>query len=146
MAELPRWQDLPDFELYMDQVLSLMGRYLGVEGGALTASMVNNYVKMGAVPAPNKKRYGRSHLVRLIVICVLKSVLPLGAIGKLLEYGLAGHSDEEFYMDFRDQLLAVQDELSGTYRQDDRTVASLLHAALRAQAEQQIAVRLCEEL
>ena len=26
---LPRWQDLPDLELYMDQVLSLVSRYLG---------------------------------------------------------------------------------------------------------------------
>ena len=46
---LPRWAELPDLPLYMDQVLGLMERYLGAypgfDGKGLTASMVNNYVK-----------------------------------------------------------------------------------------------------
>ena len=55
---LPRWAELPDLELYMDQVLSLVERYLGsypgFDGKGLTASMVNNYVKLGVMPAPVK--------------------------------------------------------------------------------------------
>ena len=57
---LPRWEELPDLELYMDQVLSLMDRYLGDCPGfdrkGLTASMVNNYVKLGVMPPPVKKK------------------------------------------------------------------------------------------
>lgn len=142
---LPAWDDLPDLELYMDQVLSLVIRYLGTDGKALTASMVNNYVKMGAVPAPRKKRYGRAHLSRLIVICVLKSVLPLGDIQTLLERGIADSSDEQFYAAFRVQYQAVREELSTLY-DGSTSVPSLLNAALRAQAEQQIALKLCGTL
>ena len=51
LTVLPRWAELPDLELYMDQVLSLIERYLGSDPGfdrrGLTASMVNNYVKLG---------------------------------------------------------------------------------------------------
>ena len=142
---LPAWNDLPDLELYMDQVLSLVIRYLGADGKALTASMVNNYVKMGAVPAPRKKRYGRAHLSRLIVICVLKSVLPLGDIQTLLEHGTADSSDEQFYSDFRTQYQAVREELAAVYN-GSASVPSLMSAALRAQAEQQIALKFCERL
>ena len=142
---LPAWNDLPDLELYMDQVLSLVIRYLGADGKALTASMVNNYVKMGAVPAPRKKRYARVHLSRLIVICVLKSVLPLGDIQTLLEHGTADSSDEQFYSLFRTQYQAVREELAAVYN-GSASVPSLMSAALRAQAEQQIALKFCEHL
>ena len=85
---LPRWNELPDFGLYMDQVISLMERYLGAPASpadkGLTASMVNNYVKTGMVPAPVKKRYGRLQLACLIVICALKPVLPLSVIKEIL--------------------------------------------------------------
>ncbi len=46
------WETLPDIPLYMDQVLSLMSRQtirFGEED-ALTAAMVNNYIKDGVVP------------------------------------------------------------------------------------------------
>ena len=115
------------------------------DGKALTASMVNNYVKMGAVPAPRKKRYARVHLSRLIVICVLKSVLPLGDIQTLLEHGTADSSDEQFYSLFRTQYQAVREELAAVYN-GSASVPSLMSAALRAQAEQQIALKFCERL
>lgn len=91
---LPRWEELPDFDLYMDQVLALAGRYLGSgpETGekALTASMVNNYVKMGVMPPPVKKRYGRMHIAHLLAICVLKSVLSISEIRELIRRELSG--------------------------------------------------------
>lgn len=57
---LPRWEELPDLELYMDQVITLIDRYLspviqGEKHPLLTSSMVNNYVKLGLIPAPTKK-------------------------------------------------------------------------------------------
>ena len=73
---LPRCNELPDLELYMDQVTSLIGRYLK-DDRELTASMVNNYVKHKAMPAPVRKKYTREHLAYLIVICTLKPVLPI---------------------------------------------------------------------
>ena len=145
---LPRWNDLPDLELYMDQVLALIGRYLGAYPGfderGLTASMVNNYVKMGALPAPHKKRYSRCHLARLMVICVLKSSLPIAAVCKLTEHMLSADSEEAFYNGFCDQFEAAAGA-SVTALQpaaDEDAIRSVLRAALRAQAEQALARRL----
>ena len=145
---LPRWEELPDLELYMDQVLSLVARYLGSYPGfderGLTASMVNNYVKMGAMPAPFKKRYTRSHLARLLVICVLKPILPIAGIRQLSEYLLSRGSEEEFYDGFCTQFEAAVDASVTAHASVDADDAShaVLQAALRAQAEQAIAMKL----
>ena len=61
----PRWEEMPDVELYADQVVNYIERHLSAldvegEGHLLTASMINNYVKMKLIPAPVKKRYGVS--------------------------------------------------------------------------------------
>lgn len=46
------WEQLPDFALYMDQVLSYMDRQVirFDEDDGLTSAMVNNYTKSGLVP------------------------------------------------------------------------------------------------
>ena len=73
------WETLPDIPLYMDQVLSLMSRQtirFGEED-ALTAAMVNNYIKDGVVPRAEGKRYHAEHLAYLTMVCVLKQVLAV---------------------------------------------------------------------
>ena len=45
--------------------------------------MINNYVKVGLVPAPVKKQYGREQIARLIAICIFKQVLPIAAVQAL---------------------------------------------------------------
>lgn len=82
---LPRWEELPDLELYMDQVLTLVDSYLkglisGDKHPALTKAMVNNYVKLQMIPAPVRKRYNRKHLAFLIAITLLKQVLTIPEI------------------------------------------------------------------
>ena len=71
------WDTLPDFPLYMDQVLSYMERQTIRldESDALTASMVNNYTKNGLVPRAEGKKYNREHLAYLTFICILKQVM-----------------------------------------------------------------------
>ena len=71
---LPEWEDLPALPLYMDQVIYLMNRYLSplpreAEQKAVTPAMINNYVKLGIIPRPVKKRYSRVHLAFLIMVC-----------------------------------------------------------------------------
>lgn len=86
---LPRYSQLPDIGLYMDQVIALTERFLGPifngETTILTASMVNNYVKQHLLPPPYKKRYNREHVARLIAICILKQVLSIPEIDVLLK-------------------------------------------------------------
>lgn len=98
-CSLPAWKDLPDIEVYMDQVITLINRYIGgfaPDGDTLlTPSMINNYVKNGILPCPVKKRYSRIHLSRLIIICLLKPVLSINAIGMLIDFLLQTRTEEE---------------------------------------------------
>lgn len=149
---LPHWDELPDFDLYMDQVLSLMERYLGppIATGekGITASMVNNYVKLGLVPAPHKKRYDREHLSCLVMVCALKTVLPLAAIQRVLSDG-AQEDPALRYDRFCEQFEAAEREaLSGLVSggEADGPHAIAIAAALGAQAQRNVALRCCAAL
>ena len=144
---LPRWDDLPDFDLYMDQVISLMERYLGAPANpadkGLTASMVNNYVKTGMVPAPVKKRYGRLQLACLVVICALKAVLPLSVIKEILAGGLEQGDAAELYDRFCERFeSAERDAVRDISSQKDATdpATAVVVAALSARAQRNVAL------
>ena len=97
------WEQLPDFSLYMDQVLSYMDRQVlrfdGDDG--LTSAMVNNYTKSGLVPRAEGKKYNREHLAYLTVICILKQVLSSRDMSLLLQEELAdGQGVKEGYERF----------------------------------------------
>ena len=82
---LPRWEQIPALGLYMDQVVTVIDQALspliGFYGEAIiTPSMINNYVKLGMVPKPEKKKYSREHLACLIVITILKQSTAIGDI------------------------------------------------------------------
>ena len=70
--QYPLWEELPEIELYLDQVLLYVNQVtqstLGPNDKGLTASMVNNYVKHGHVAKPIKKKYNAAQVARLIVI------------------------------------------------------------------------------
>ena len=148
---LPRWQELPDLELYMDQVLALVDRWLGEYPGAdakgLTASMVNNYVKQGVMPPPVKRRYGRVHLAWLIVICVLKPVLPIATIRVVAQRELTRVTEARAYDRFCELFEEAAVSAADNAAQDlaakgHNGVSGICHAALRAQAEQAMSLRL----
>ncbi len=147
---LPRWGELPDLELYLDQVLELTGRYLGAwpafDRKGLTASMVNNYVMMEALPKPVKKRYSRRHLAQLLVICILKSTLPIASIHALLRREMPPGGEEAFFDGFCACFESAGAEASRQALAEEEGVSPALRAALRAQAEQALALRLCAVL
>ena len=63
---LPYWEDFPDFELYMDQLVNLGNRYLtGFLGAPLTPSMINSYVKKGLMSRPVEKKIQCNSLSRI---------------------------------------------------------------------------------
>ena len=84
----PRWQELPELPLYMDQVRLIIGKALSPltqeDAPAVTAAMINNYVKMKLIPPAEKKKYVREHIARLILLCLLKKVLSLAEIAAVL--------------------------------------------------------------
>lgn len=98
-AKPNNWDDIPDIDLYMDQVLSYMQRqHIGLKiDETLTAAMINNYIKKGLLPRANGKRYGREHVAYLTAICLLKQVVSVTETGTLLEHETEKQSIEEFY-------------------------------------------------
>lgn len=81
---IARWEELPDLELYMDQVITFLNRHLAPlleeDRELVTAAMVNNYVKQGLIPKPEKKKYTRRHVAYLMTITILKQVLTITEI------------------------------------------------------------------
>lgn len=88
---LPRWTELPDIPLYLDQVVLVLEEALsrfGIGEGKdekLTSSMISNYVKKKLLPSPEKKKYKKEHLAAIVMISVLKVSLSLDEIGILLD-------------------------------------------------------------
>ena len=103
---LPTWEELPDFELYMDQVISLVGRFLdllphGEESEpVITPSTSNNYVRMKIMPAPVKKKYTRIHLAYLIIICSLKQSLSISVVSRIIPMNIPDDTAKKIYNDF----------------------------------------------
>ena len=84
----PRWNDLPEIELYMDQVITYMNDKLKdtyfYDEKFITKSMINNYVKTGIVHPPVKKHYTKSHLAYFLVLTILKRCYSMQQITSLL--------------------------------------------------------------
>ena len=84
-------EDIPNIDLYMDQVTTLMEenlrqstRYPG-EDKILTKTMINNYAKNDLLPPPVKKKYTKEHVLVLIFIFYYKGLLSINDIQTLLE-------------------------------------------------------------
>lgn len=119
---LPTWDTLPDLELYMDQVISIVGKYLSIfyetagEERRVTPSMVNNYVKLGYMPAPVKKKYSKIHLAYLLIICTLKMTLDMATIQKILPPDLSEEEVKKMYAAFVENQHKAYLYVSGTLR------------------------------
>ena len=78
---LPRYNEIPNVGLYLEQATKYVCEYLAPLGDfTLTPSMISNYVKKGLIANPVKKQYGREHIAYLFFIAVAKSVLSLDAL------------------------------------------------------------------
>ena len=139
------YKDLPAIELYMDQVVSVVGSYLSFyfddTTKFITSSIINNYVKLGVIPAPVKKKYSRDHIAKLIIICVLKQVLPISSIKTLIDFYLEKMSIEQFFDLFcknQQEILyqsiteteKIQNEASGS----QKPTTAVLDLAIKASA------------
>ncbi|MCI8483455.1 MAG: DUF1836 domain-containing protein [Lachnospiraceae bacterium] len=82
-------EDLPNIDLYMDQVTTFMDAQLSIskrypEDKVLTKTMINNYAKNNLLPPPVKKKYSKEHLLALIFIYYFKNILSIGDIQAIL--------------------------------------------------------------
>ena len=84
-----RPNDIPNIDLYMDQVTTFMEEQLKrtkryEDDKILTKTMINNYAKNKLLPAPEKKKYSREHILILIFIYYYKNFLSIGDIKTLM--------------------------------------------------------------
>lgn len=85
-----RPEDIPNIDLYMDQVTTFMEEHLKKtrrypEDKILTKTMINNYAKNDLLPPPVKKKYSKEHVLLLIFIYYYKGIIPMNEIQTLLK-------------------------------------------------------------
>ena len=81
--------DVPNIDLYMDQVTTFMDEHLSdvkryEDDKILTKTMINNYTKNDLLPPPVKKKYSKEHIYVLTFIYYLKNILSISDIQKIL--------------------------------------------------------------
>lgn len=89
--EYIKTEDIPNIDLYMDQVTSFLDEHLRSttrykdEDKILTKTMINNYAKNDLLPPPVKKKYSKDHMITLILIYYLKYFLSISDIETILK-------------------------------------------------------------
>ena len=100
---LPDWDAIPDFGLYMEQVVQFLKQYLDYlppelkQAEPITAAAINNYVRTKLLPEPRKKRYYRIHIAYLIMICTLKQTLSIATLQRMIPNGLSEQEVHTIY-------------------------------------------------
>ncbi len=124
---IPRWNELPNIDLYMDQVLNYIENYLKdyikIESNEkfITKTMINNYVKQDILLPPVNKKYNRLHIAELFAICILKQVYSISEIKNLINLALKTSSPEVGYNKFCD---CLTESLISTFNGTEYSVAS----------------------
>lgn len=89
--EYVKSDDIPNIDLYMDQVTSFLEEHLRnttrnkAEDKLLTKTMINNYAKNDLLPPPVKKKYSKDHVINLLMIYYFKYFLSISDIATILE-------------------------------------------------------------
>ena len=106
-------EDIPNIDLYMDQVTTFMDRKLKPttrkpdEDKILTKTMINNYAKNNLLPPPNKKKYSKEHLLVLIFVYYFKNLLSI----KDIEILLKPLTDKYFAVDSEFDMESIYEEV-----------------------------------
>lgn len=112
-------EDIPNIDLYMDQVTTFMDKKLKnttrypEEDKILTKTMINNYAKNDLLPPPLRKKYTKEHLLLLIFIYYYKGILTINDIQTLLKpitdkyFGAEGDFGLE---DIYDEVFSLEEE------------------------------------
>lgn len=98
---LPRYRELPDIGLHLEQVTRYAARYVPTP---LTGSMVSNYVKQKIIPGPVKKAYSRESIAYLIFLSYIKTVISLEDIRLMMELQRNSYALSVAYDYFCDEL------------------------------------------
>ena len=120
-------EDIPEIDLYMDQVIQLFESNLGSakrteEDKVLTKTMINNYSKAKLLMSVNNKKYSKEHLILMSIIYNLKGSLSINDIKSSVSKIVESNESEEKYKlrdvyecylaQYKDDLVDVEISLS----------------------------------
>lgn len=105
----PRFNELPEIELYIDQVICILQKNLEIfsknkDIPVITPSMINNYVKQEVLEPPRKKKYDKEHIAYLFVICILKKSMSILEIKDSINVMRKNYSVEDGFNLFCEEL------------------------------------------
>ncbi len=137
---LPRYREIPDVGLYLDQTVKYVNRYLAPLGCLeITSSMVSNYVKKGYISNPVRKQYDAEQIAYLFFISIAKSVLSMDNIARLFDMQKKEYSPEMAYdffcMELENMLeytFGVKDELAVVGDQPNTEAKQMLRSTIIA--------------
>lgn len=102
---LPRYNEIPDVGLYLEQAAKYISGYLSCLGEfALTGSMISNYVKKGLIDNPVKKQYSREQIANLIFIAVAKTVMTMEDLRLVMMLRKKTYTAQRAYDYFREEM------------------------------------------
>ena len=119
--------DIPEIDLYMDQVIQLFESNLALtkrteEDKVLTKTMINNYSKGKLLMSVNNKKYTKEHIILMSIIYNLKGSLSINDIKNSVSKIVESNESEnkynlrelyECYLDqYNDDLVEVEVSLS----------------------------------
>lgn len=163
-----RISDIPDIDLYMDQVTTFIDNKLGKEkrdksDKLLTKTMINNYSKAKILTPSKNKKYNKQQMIQLILIYYLKQVLSINDIHDLLSpiyeiennhknviddiYNSYIHIKKESMNNVKDILkeqVCLQGDAIQSLKPDDQELVSNLLAALMLTSQAQACKRAAE--
>ena len=131
-------EDIPNIDLYMDQVTTFMDSKLKnttrypSEDKILTKTMINNYAKNDLLPPPVKKKYSKEHMILLIMIYYYKGILSINDIQTLLNpitekyFQTAGEINlgsiyEEIFRLEEDKVADLQEDIIKKFSMSEKT-------------------------
>lgn len=118
--------EVPNIDLYMDQVTTFMDEQLEAckrydDDKILTKTMINNYAKNNLLPAPEKKKYSKEHVLTLLFIYYFKNLLSISDIQALLNPitdSYFGNKDDFNMEDVYNEVFHLEKEESGKLLKD----------------------------
>ncbi len=122
--------DIPNIDLYMDQVTTFMDSRLRSaarnpgEDKILTKTMINNYAKNDLLPPPVKKKYSKEHVLLLIFIYYYKGILSISDIQTLLK-----PVTEKFFQSDRD--FDLEDIYLEVFSMEEKQIQALKEDVVR---------------
>lgn len=151
----PSYENLPEIDLYMDQVLTYLDRQLKLFtisslDKQITSSMINNYVKGNVIDMPVGKKYSKIHLAKILEVNTLKRIFSIAEIKQILDSQYSSDSEDsyEFFKEesknaYKDTIAEASEKLNSIQDNDIEELTSLaLQIGLKAQANAMLASRI----